>query len=218
MSGIYFVFCFAYGSQKDKINARHKHIHDMANEKSNMNTILSNRQLFFITLILITIMTVNNSCKSTSELATEESVEVEKYMGTWYEIARLPNSFEKDMKCVTATYSLKKNGKINVFNKGFKTTKNKYSTAKGIAKIPNSEYPGKLKVSFFRPFWGNYYIIELDKNYQYVLVGDPTRKYLWILSRTSTLNEATYNMLVNIAKKKGFNTNILIKTKHDCEK
>ena len=168
-------------------------------------------------LILIIIMANINSCKTTNNLTTVKDVDLDKYLGVWYEIARLPNSFEKNMKCVTASYSLKKNGKIKVTNKGYLTTKNKYSTANGTAWVPNSDSPGKLKVSFFWPFAGNYYIIELDKDYKYVLVGDPSRKYLWILSRTPNLNEETYKNLIETAKNKGFDTSIIIKTAHDCE-
>ena len=138
-------------------------------------------------LILILIMTNLSSCKTTNDLVTVQEVNLDKYIGTWYEIARLPNRFEKNMKCVTANYSFKENGKIKVTNKGYLTTKNKYSTANGTAWIPNPDFQGRLKVSFFWPFSGDYYIIELDENYKYVLVGDPARKYLWVLSRTPNL-------------------------------
>lgn len=182
-----------------------------------MKAIILPRQIFLVILTAFIIMSTINSCKTTNELSTVKEVDINKYLGTWYEIARLPNSFEKDMKCVTATYSLKKNGKIKVLNKGFKITKNKYSSANGTAWTPNLDFPGQLKVSFFWPFSGNYYIIALDKNYQYALVGDPSRKYLWVLSRTSILNQKTYEMLVKLAKDKGFNTDNLLKISQDCE-
>jgi len=143
-------------------------------------------------LILLTILSLF-SCKANRELSTVEEVNLEKYVGRWYEIARLPNKFEEGLKCVTATYSLKKNGKIEVLNKGFSTEKmGESNSAKGRASIPNPEFQGRLKVSFFWPFAGNYYIIALDKDYQYVLVGDPSRKYLWVLSRTKQLDEIVY--------------------------
>jgi len=175
------------------------------------------KKVFFTTFLILITMSALNSCKTSKELVTVKEVDIDKYLGTWYEIARLPNSFEKDMKCVTATYSMKDNGKIKVLNKGFKTTKNKFSTAKGVAWVPNSDFPAQLKVSFFWPFAGNYFIIELDDNYNYALVGDPSRKYLWILSRTPELEESIYNELITIANNNGFETETLIKTEQDCE-
>ena len=83
------------------------------------------KKVFFTTFLILITMSALNSCKTSKELVTVKEVDIDKYLGTWYEIARLPNSFEKDMKCVTATYSMKDNGKIKVLNKGFKTTKNK---------------------------------------------------------------------------------------------
>jgi len=135
-------------------------------------------------LILLTMISFL-SCKPSQNLSTVEKVDIKKYAGQWYEISRLPNSFEKGLHCVTATYTLKKNNKIEVLNKGYSIKdRGKFSTAKGTAWVPNSEYPGRLKVRFFWPFSGNYYIISLDEEYNYALVGDPSRKYLWILSRT----------------------------------
>ncbi len=115
-----------------------------------------------------------------SQLLKEAKVDIEKYTGQWYEIARLPNSFERGLKCTTATYTLKKNGKIKVLNKGYSIEETgKVSTAKGSAWIPDPDYPGRLKVSFFWPFAGNYYIISLDEKYENVLVKfkiDPSDK------------------------------------------
>lgn len=156
------------------------------------------------------------SCKSTQNLPTVEKVNIEKYAGQWYEIARLPNSFEKDLKCVTATYTLK-NNKIEVLNKGYSIADPaKLSTAKGKAWLPDPAYPGRLKVSFFWPFAGNYYIISLDKDYQYALVGDPTRKYLWVLSRSSILDTSVYSELMNIAERNEFDIANMIKVEQDC--
>jgi lipocalin len=156
-------------------------------------------------------------CGSTEKLSTVKEVNIEKYQGTWYEIARLPNSFEKGLKCVTANYSLMNSGKIRVVNKGFSAKKNSYKTAKGVAWVPDSEFPGQLKVRFFWPFAGNYYIIALDKDYSYALVGDPSRKYLWVLSRTKTMDQPLYEELLNTAKAKGFPVNLVIKVKQDCQ-
>lgn len=147
-----------------------------------------------------------------------KEVDLQRYQGTWYEIARLPNSFEKGLICTTAQYTLKENGKVRVVNKGFKEkNKQKQKTAKGIAKVPDPKDPGKLKVSFFRPFYGDYWILELDKDYQWVLVGGTSLKYLWILSRTKQLDDGIYQKLVQRAKNEGYAVENLIKVDQDCD-
>ena len=157
------------------------------------------------------------SFKTPQNLPTVEKVDIEKYAGQWYEIARLPNSFEKGLQCVTATYTLKKNNKIEVLNQGYsnKDTE-KLSRAKGRAWVPDPEFPGRLKVSFFWPFAGNYYIISLDEEYNYALVGDPSRKYLWVLSRSKVMDDTIYDGLLKIARTNGFNIDNIIKVNQDC--
>jgi len=159
------------------------------------------------------------SCSSNKlPLKVTDNLDVNKYSGKWYEIARLPNSFEKGLECVTANYTLLENGKIEVLNQGHSIDDHsKIETAKGKAHVPDIKQPAKLKVTFFWPFYGDYWVIELDENYQFVLVGEPARKYLWILSRTPYLDESIYNQLVNIAKEEGFATEKLIKVKQDCK-
>lgn len=169
----------------------------------------------YIPILLLTVLI--SSCMTTKELPTVDRVDVDKYSGLWYEIARLPNSFEKGMECVTANYTLKKNGKIEVLNRGFIEEKGKYKTARGTAWIPSSEFPGRLKVTFFWPFSGNYYIISLDEEYAHVLVGDPSRKYLWVLSRTRELDESIYSELMGIAERNGFDSSAVLRIRHDCE-
>ena len=157
------------------------------------------------------------SCKPAASLSTVERVDIKKYEGEWYEIARLPNSFEKGLNCVTATYTLKENNKIEVLNKGYSIKdKGKIKTAKGTAWVPDSDFPGRLKVSFFRPFSGDYYIISLDEEYKYALVGDPSRKYLWILSRTKSLDDKVYSDLLELAKINDFDIGNIIKVNQDC--
>lgn len=155
-------------------------------------------------------------CKSKRELSTVDAVDLNKYKGTWYEIARFPNSFEKNLKCVTATYSLKENGGIKVVNKGYNTKKEKWEEANGNAKVSNPDKPGEISVSFFRPFYGDYFVIALDEDYQHVLVGSPTREYLWVLARTKTIEEKTYSNYLKIAKENEFDISLLEKTLHDC--
>jgi len=157
------------------------------------------------------------SCKSVKELPTVKEVNLEKYAGKWFEIAKLPNRFEKGLECATATYTIKKNGKIEVFNQAYlSNNKSKVKNIKGTAWVPDSAYPGRLKVRFFWPFSGDYQIIYLDEQYNHVLVGSPSRKYLWILARTKQIDDATYNKLLEIAKTNGFDINKVVKEVQDC--
>ena len=120
-----------------------------------------------------------------------------RYLGTWHEIARLDHSFER--------------GLVKVLNKGFDQRGNKWKEAEGRAYFTGDKTTGSLKVSFFRPFYGGYHIIELDKeNYQYALVSGPSRSYLWILARTPELSPAVLEMLLSKAKAAGFDTAKLI--------
>jgi lipocalin len=150
---------------------------------------------FLATVLLLT------SCKTTQELKTVDYVDLERYQGKWYEITKIPNRFEKNLIYVTANYTLKENGKIKVLNDGYNTKKGKYEKAVGEAKVNG---PGKLGVSFFKPFYGDYYIMELDVDYQWVLVGSPSRDYLWILARTPQISEELITELSKKAENAGF--------------
>ena len=154
-------------------------------------------------------------CASHDELATVKDFDVNKYVGTWYEIARLPNSFEKKLTHVTATYSIKENGKINVLNRGFDTTSSKWKDIEGTATIPNKKQPAQLAVQFFWPFKGNYYVMYVDEAYQVALVGDPSRKFLWILSKQKTMKEDTFLHLQELAKNEGFLVNRMIQVNQE---
>jgi apolipoprotein D and lipocalin family protein len=169
-------------------------------------------------LIIISISLVLISCKSANKhLDVVQVVDIQKYSGKWYEIARLPNKFEKGLECVSANYTLIENGKIEVLNQGYSThDHSKIETAKGKAYIPDKNEPAKLKVTFFWPFYGDYWIIYLDENYQYALVGDPSRKYLWILARRKTMEEITFQKVLGIARTKGFDVDKMEKIKQDC--
>ena len=145
------------------------------------------------------------------------TVDIKRYMGTWFEIARLPNFFERKLKCISATYTLRDDGKITVLNKGnYISDPEKYTSSKGVAWIPDEKSPSKLKVQFFWPFSGDYWIMELDKEYRYVLVGDPSLKYLWILAREKTMDELTYNMLLQKAVDNGYDIGPIIRVEQDC--
>ena len=137
-------------------------------------------------------------------------VELEKYLGKWYEIAHLPAKFEEGCNETTATYTLLKDGRISVFNQSIKNGKIKQ--AKGKAKVVDKNSNAKLKVTFFWPFYGDYWIIKLGNDYDYSVVGTPNLKYLWILSRTPQMDDMLYSQLIEYAKSKGFEVNKLIKT------
>lgn len=170
-----------------------------------------------IVVILSFILIACNNVKPQTEPgmidnSTVKTLELDRYFGTWYEIARYPHRFEKDLVGVTATYSKKNNGKIKVINKGYhKSLDGKEKTAVGKAKVHNVNDPGKLKVSFFLFFYSDYYIMELDKDYQWVLIGSSSPEYLWILSRTPKLEEAVYNKIVEKAVKRGYSLDKLIR-------
>jgi len=137
-------------------------------------------------------------------------VDLQRYLGRWFEVARLPAGFEKDCSDVTATYDLNKDGSVSVLNECARDGKVK--RAKGKAKIVDQATGAKLKVTFFWPFYGDYWIIKLGKDYEYSVVGSPSRSYLWILSRTPQMPDALYAELVEFAKSKGFPVERLIKT------
>ena len=142
------------------------------------------------------------------------AVDLSRYAGRWYEIARLPNRLEK--KCadsVTATYTLRSDGKVDVVNRCRKAN-GEYTTAKGKAKIVDKKTNAKLKVTFFWPFYGDYWILDLGPNYEYAVVGAPNRDYLWILSRTPQLDEELYQRLLREMATRGFATDRMIRTSH----
>lgn len=156
------------------------------------------------------------SCSSKLALPTIDNVDINQYQGKRYEIARLPNNFEKGLNCVTAEYTIKTNGKVNVLNKDYSANNSKWKSSQGTAWASDEAFPGQLKVSFFWPFAGDYYIIALADDYSYALVGAPDRNYLWVLSRTKTLDEATYEQLIQIAKNQNFDTSNLEKINQNC--
>lgn len=137
--------------------------------------------------------------------------ELERYLGKWYEIARLDHSFERNLSQVTADYSLRKDGGVEVVNQGFNQKSGKWEMITGKAFFIGKENVGSLKVSFFGPFYGGYHVIALDqKDYSYAMVAGPSRSYLWLLSRNKTLDSAILQELVGKAKQWGFETDTLI--------
>jgi apolipoprotein D and lipocalin family protein len=143
-----------------------------------------------------------------------DNFELNRYLGKWYEIARLDHSFERGLSEVTAEYSLRDDGKVTVNNRGFLKKDNKWKDAKGIAKIGRNKDEGYFKVSFFRPFYSSYIIFELDENYQYAFISGPSKSYLWLLSRTPEIDEKIKEKFVEKAKELGFDTDSLIFVEH----
>lgn len=141
--------------------------------------------------------------------------ELEKYVGKWYEIARLDHSFERGMEQVTAEYTLREDGLVAVENRGYLPDQNKWKAAQGRAKFAGDPNEGYLKVSFFGPFYASYVIFGLDKqDYQYAMVSGPDTSYLWLLSRTPEVAPEVIQRFIQQGKAKGFETDDLIFVKH----
>ena len=157
-----------------------------------------------------------SSCASPEALETVDSLSTERYLGTWYEIARLPNRFEGDLTCVTANYQLAENGNIIVTNRGYDEQKERWKEDVGRARKPKNAPNSQLKVSFFWPFEGDYYVIALGDSYEYAVVGDPSRKYFWILCRDPKMGDRLYQDLLKLGKTKGFATENVFKTPQKC--
>lgn len=137
-----------------------------------------------------------------------QNVDLNKYMGKWHEIARLPNSFQKGCACSTADYKIIDNDYISVTNQCNKNGVIKTSTAK--AWRANHDDNSKLKVRFFWPFTGNYWILYVSSNYKYAVVGEPSREYLWFLSRTKSVDKKSFNLMKKVALSQGYDLSKLI--------
>lgn len=137
--------------------------------------------------------------------------EIERYLGRWYEIARLDHSFERDLEKVSADYILRDDGGVDVINRGFSTKKNTWKEAVGKAYFVKSSSEGYLKVSFFGPFYSSYVIFELDTDdYQYAFISGYNESYLWLLARTPVVSEDLKAEFISMAKEQGFPTDELI--------
>lgn len=162
--------------------------------------------------VIISTLLITFGCQTNKKImdtTTINEFDLDRYLGTWYEIARLDHRFERGLVGVTATYSLRDDGKIKVLNQGYKNQLDgKHDVAVGKAKT--TDVPGKLKVSFFWIFYADYLILELDENYGWALIGSTSDKYLWILSRTPQLDEGTKNHILEKASVRGYDTSKLI--------
>ena len=167
-------------------------------------------------LLALLVMLVPGCVSLPEGITPVAEFDVQRYLGQWYEIARLDHSFERGLEKVSADYSLRNDGGINVINRGYDPAKKGWKEATGRAYFVGEPTVGRLKVSFFGPFYGGYNIIALDRQgYSYSMVCGPDRSYLWILSRTPEMEAGLLSGLVNQAKDLGFDTSSLIYVKHD---
>lgn len=133
------------------------------------------------------------------------ALDLERYLGTWYEVAKYPNSFERGLVAVTAEYSWREDGRVRVLNSGLEGSfDGERKSAEGKAWVPDAAAPARLRVSFFWPFAADYWVIGLDPDYRWAVVGEPDRRYLWVLSRTPTLPAATFAAIVQRIRALGY--------------
>jgi apolipoprotein D and lipocalin family protein len=146
-------------------------------------------------------------------LDTVRHVDLQRYLGTWYEIASFPQSFQKNCTATTAKYSLRADGDIDVENRCRRyALDNPEDVAKGRARVVDRATNAKLEVTFFRPFWGDYWIIQLGDDYGYAVVGHPSRDYLWILARQRTMSPDLYQAILQRLGTQGYDTSRLLRT------
>jgi apolipoprotein D and lipocalin family protein len=168
---------------------------------------------FFIALASLLL----TGCLGMPETVTPvKDFQIDRYLGTWYEIARLDHSFERGLEQITANYSLRKDGGVAVVNRGYSKQDQEWKVAKGKAYFVNEPDEGYLKVSFFGPFYGSYVVFELDKkNYEYAFVSGPDLSYLWLLSRKPDLEQDVIDRFIKKSKALGFDVKSLIFVNHD---
>lgn len=177
---------------------------------------MNEQQKFSILAIVLLGIAVQSGCAGIpSGAQAVTGFELDRYLGQWYEVARLDHRFERGLSNVTAVYSMRDDGGLNVVNRGYKVEKSEWNEATGKAYFVGDADVGQLKVSFFGPFYGAYNILELDKDdYQYALVAGPGLGYLWILSRSPEIDANVLSALINKARKLDFPTDELIYVDH----
>jgi apolipoprotein D and lipocalin family protein len=168
-------------------------------------------------IIILFLVFITASCMHTIDslpsLQVVSFVDLNRYTGTWYEIARYPHKFQKGCVWSKATYTLRDDGKLSVINECYEESdKSKLRSAKGKAWIVDKDTNAKLKVSFFWPFSGHYWIIDLGGKYEYAVIGHPERKYLWILSRIQVMDEHVYESILYRLKEQHYDISRLIRT------
>ena len=169
-------------------------------------------------MLTLAVATFLSSCASIPKNATlVQNFNVDKYLGSWYEIARFEFRFEKDMNNVMAQYSLNERNNVTVLNSGYKYKKEEWESAQGVAKFRGDKDRAALKVSFFGPFYSGYNVIALDEDYKYALVAGKSLKYLWILSREKSIPEDIKTAYLKIAQDVGYDTSKLIWVEHNMK-
>lgn len=173
---------------------------------------------YYSILVATAILLLSASCQSIpKEARVVTNFDAQKYMGTWYEIARIDFKHERNMNNTAAQYSLKDNGDIKVVNSGYNYVKETWKKREGKAKFRGDSTEGALKVSFFGPFYSGYNVIAIDKDYKYVLIAGKDHDYLWILSREQTIPESVKKEYLEIAKNAGYDTSDLIWVDHNMQ-
>jgi apolipoprotein D and lipocalin family protein len=166
-----------------------------------------------LAFLMMFLVVAPNHAGDREPLETVDSVDLDRYLGRWYEIASYPAWFQKNCTAVTADYALREDGLIEVVNSCRKgSLDGKLKQSKGRAKVVDETTNARLKVSFFGPFWGPYWIIDLDPDYQWAVVGGPDRKYLWILSRTPQMDETLYQEILSRLPDRGYDSERLHRT------
>ena len=171
-------------------------------------------------LTLAAVITLLNGCTMLTTglpagIKPINNFKLEQYLGTWYEIVRLDNSFERGLSKVTATYSMREDGGVSVLNKGYNAKHDSWNQADGKAYFVQDDNIGHLKVSFFGPFYASYVVVDTDGNHQqFAIVSGYNRDYLWLLSRTPTVTDAVMDKFITLAKDKGFDMDELITVSH----
>jgi apolipoprotein D and lipocalin family protein len=174
------------------------------------------KKTFYCAIVLLPLLLagcVTMNGKGMKPLETVTSVELDRYVGQWYEIARYPHRFQEGCVGSRATYTLRDDGRITVVNECYdKSFSGKLRSVKGKAWVVDKETNARLKVSFFWPFAGDYWIIDLGRDYEYAVVGHPNRKYLWILSRTPEMDEEVYQDILSRLREQEYDIAKLIRT------
>lgn len=169
------------------------------------------------TLTSLLFVVILNACTSLPEsVSPVKNFDLQPYLGTWYEIARLDHSFEQGLSLVSANYTMRKDGGVRVLNRGYSEEEQRWEEAEGKAYFVAEPTIGHLKVSFFGPFYASYVIFELDKeNYQYAYISGPDHSYLWLLARDKQVSEERKTHFIETATERGFDTSKLIWVKQD---
>jgi len=177
-----------------------------------------NRNYYLLPLLpLLTIPLLLSACLGMPDgVKPVNNFELDRYLGTWYEIARLDHSFERGLSNVTAEYSLREDGGVQVINRGYSAKKGEWEQAEGKAKFIGSKDQGYLKVSFFGPFYGSYVVFELDQeNYEYAFVSGPDLSYLWLLARTPAVSDEIMQQFEKQARELGFELDEMVLVSHE---